>query len=67
MSGEAVYGVYSVVSKKFVFGIAEPTKRMAWSRLYEKIGKDAYKWRWQVRKVDGDERRKGKANGNDET
>ena len=51
----SVYGVYSCVSKKFVFGIAEPTKRKAWSRLYEKIGKDAYKWRWQVRKVEGDE------------
>lgn len=55
MSGKPIYGVFSVAQKKFVFGIAEPSKRRAWGRLYEKIGKDAYSWEYQARRISRDE------------
>lgn len=47
-----MYGIYSNISKQFVFGIAEPTKRRAQEKLFHKIGNDAYKWRFKVKKLD---------------
>ena len=47
-----MYGIYSHVSKKFVYGIREPTKSKAWKKLKEHIGKDVYKWRFQAVKID---------------
>ena len=44
------YAIYSTVSKKDVFGILEPTKSRARRELFKRIGKDAYKWRFEVRK-----------------
>ncbi len=46
-----MYGVYSTWSKKWCFGIAEPTKNLAWKALFAKIGKDAYKWRFEVKPI----------------
>jgi len=46
-----MYGVYSNWSKKWCFGIAEPTKSRAWKALYAKIGKDSYKWRFEIKKI----------------
>lgn len=48
-----MYGIYSSVSKKHVFGIREPTKSKAWKALYNKIGKDAFKVRFQISKLKG--------------
>lgn len=42
MKMEKMYGVWSAVSKKFVFGISETSKKKAWQRLEHKIGKDSY-------------------------
>ena len=49
--GETLYGIYSTVSKKFVFGIQEPSKTKANKKLFKRIGKDAYKYRFEVRKL----------------
>jgi hypothetical protein len=45
------WGVYSNVSKKYVFGILEPTRDKAQRKLFQKIGKDAYKWRFEYRRI----------------
>lgn len=50
-SGEKLFGMYSTVSKKFVFGIQEPSKSKAYKQLFDRIGKDAYKYRFEVRKL----------------
>lgn len=47
---KVMYAIYSTVSKKDVFGILEPTKNRARKKLLEKIGKDAFKYRFEVRK-----------------
>jgi hypothetical protein len=46
-----MYGIYSSVSKKFVFDIQEPTKTKAWKALKKKIGNDFRKWRFDTRKI----------------
>lgn len=46
-----MYGVYSTWSKKWCFGIAEPSKKQAWDALFAKVGKDAYKWRFEIKKI----------------
>lgn len=43
------YGIYNTVAKSFVYGISEPTERRAIKTLFERIGKNAYKWRYQAR------------------
>jgi hypothetical protein len=48
-----MYGIYSTVSKKFVFGITESSKSKAIKALFNQIGSDAYKWRFEVRKLKG--------------
>lgn len=50
-SGEKLFGMYSTVSKKFVFGIQATSKSKAYKQLFERIGKDAYKYRFEVRKL----------------
>lgn len=45
------WGVWSNWSKKWCFGIVEPSKSKARKRLFEKIGKDAYKWRFEFKKI----------------
>ena len=46
-----MYGIWSTWTKKWCFGIKEPTERKAWQALRAKIGKDAYKWRFEARKL----------------
>ncbi len=46
---EIYYGIYNNISKKFVFGIKEKSKTKATNKLFEMIGKDAYKYRFVVR------------------
>ncbi len=43
------YGIWNSVRKCFQFGICEDTPKQAVHRLHEKIGKDAYKWRFEPR------------------
>lgn len=45
------YGIYNTRAKQFQFGIREPSKRKAWQKLYDKIGNDARKWRFQVKEI----------------
>lgn len=49
-----MWGIYSTWSKTFCFGIAAPSKQIARKELFIKIGKDAYKWRFEVRKIVSD-------------
>ena len=46
-----MYGIYNTIKKKFQFDIYEPSKSKAVKKLFEKIGKDAYKWRFEARKL----------------
>ena len=46
-----MFGIWSSTSKKFVFGICEPSKTKAWKALRNQIGKDAFKWRFEARKI----------------
>lgn len=47
----AKYGVWNSVKKEFQFGIAEDTPMLAQARLFQKIGHDARKWRFEVRRI----------------
>ena len=46
-----LYGVWSNVSKSFCFGIKAESKNKAYKMLFAKIGTDAYKWRWEIRRI----------------
>ena len=48
------YGVWNSCKKQFVFGICEDTPMLAEARLYCKIGDDARKWRFVVKKIVND-------------
>lgn len=43
------FGIYNTVTKCFQFGICEDTPMLAKARLFEKIGDDARKWRFEPR------------------
>ena len=43
------YGIWNCVSKKFQFGICEDTPMLAEARLFQKLGDDARKWRFEPR------------------
>ncbi len=45
------WGVWSKWSKRWCFGIAEPTVKKARKALFAKIGKDAYKWRFEYKRI----------------
>lgn len=51
---DKLYGIYNTVSKQFQFGIKEPSRTKATKALYDKIGKDAYKWRFEPRRIKED-------------
>ena len=46
-----MYGVYNTVSKEFQFGIRGETKEEVMKKLVDKIGKDAQKWRFEVKEL----------------
>lgn len=43
------YGIWNVTQKCFQFNICEDTPMLAEARLYQKIGDDARKWRFEPR------------------
>ncbi len=43
------YGIWNSARKCFQFHICEDTPHLAMARLFQKIGKDAYKWRFEAR------------------
>ena len=49
----AKYGIWNSVKKEFQFGICEDTPALAEARLFQKIGQDARKWRFEVRRIQG--------------
>lgn len=51
------YGVWNTCKKEFQFGINEPSKTKAQQRLFEKIGKDAYKWRFVIKPISNQNRK----------
>ena len=56
------YGIWNSATKKFIFGIKEDTPMLAEARLFQKIGDDARKWRFQT-KIINDETNTGGING----
>lgn len=51
MSEDKRFGIYNTTRKEFQFGINEPSKELASKKLFDKIGKDAYKWRFEVKEI----------------
>ena len=45
------YGIWNAGAKCFQFGICEDTPMLAMARLYQKIGDDARKWRFEPRQL----------------
>lgn len=45
------YGVWNNVKKEFQFGINEGSKKRALTKLIDKVGKDSYKWRFEIREI----------------
>ena len=45
------YGIFNTKAKCFQFGISEDTPMLAKAKLFQKIGKDALKWRFVPRKL----------------
>ena len=46
-----MFGVYNQKTKKFILNICEPSKKKARKKMFEKLGKDAYKWRYVIKKI----------------
>lgn len=46
-----MFGIWNNIKKEFQFGIQEPTKQKAQNKLFKKIGSDAYKWRFEIRRI----------------
>lgn len=47
--GNSRWGIYNVKAKAFQFGIDEETPMLAEARLFQKIGDDARKYRFEPR------------------
>ena len=45
------YGIYNTIKKCFQFGICEDTPALAQARLFQKIGEDARKHRFQPKRL----------------
>lgn len=43
------YGIWNTAQKCWQFGICEDTPMLAEARLFQKIGEDAKKWRFEAR------------------
>jgi len=43
------YGIWNTMRKCWQFGISEDTPMLAVARLFQKIGDDARKWRFEAR------------------
>ena len=51
MSDIKWYGVWNLRKKEFQFGIKEPSKKKARQKLFDKIGYDAMKWRFEIKEI----------------
>ena len=49
--GIHTYGIWNNMRKEFQFGICEDSQKKAKKALFNKIGNDAYKWRFEVKKT----------------
>lgn len=45
------YGIWNDVKKEWQFGICEDTPMLAEARLFQKIGRDAGKYRFEARRL----------------
>ena len=45
------YGIWNTIHKEFQFGISENTPQKAEKKLFQKIGHDARKWRFEIREI----------------
>ena len=45
------WGIWDARKRSFVFGICEDTPMLAEARLFQKIGDDAKKWRYEVKRM----------------
>lgn len=59
--GHSKWGIWNIRKKEFQFGICEDTPMLAEARLFQKIGKDGHKYRFQVKAIS-----KGQTDGNDD-
>lgn len=48
------YGIYNTKAKRFQFGICEDTPMLAQARLFQLIGDDAHKWRFEPKALPPD-------------
>ena len=51
MNNGKIYGIYNTVAKEFQFGIKAKSKSEARRMLFQKIGNDARKWRFETREI----------------
>ena len=49
--GHSKWGIYNTLKKGFQFGICENTPKLAYDKSFQKIGNNARKWRFEVRKL----------------
>ena len=54
------YGIWNTVQKRWQFGICEDTPMLAEARLFQKIGDDARKWRFEPRPLPKNMRSRGR-------
>lgn len=55
------YGIYNTKAKRFQFGICEDTPMLAEARLFQMIGDDARKYRFEPRALPPDGKTAGRA------
>ena len=46
-----IYGVWNSIKKEFQFGIKESSPSKARKALFDRIGKDSYKWRFEIQEI----------------
>lgn len=51
------YGIWNVSQKCWQFGICEETPMLAEARLFQKIGEDAKKWKFEARPLPKNKRK----------
>lgn len=48
------WGIWNGVTKRFIFGLDEPTREKAEKAFIKKAGKAAYKWRFTAKRIPAD-------------
>ncbi len=51
------YGVWNSIKEEFQFGIRESSPSKAQKALFDRIGRDSYKWRFEIREIKDDDHR----------